>query len=267
VAMREKDSTGDLPFLERDISRAEFLKGGGALVVGFSLAGALVGSLGSTAMAASKGKATAPALPADSAETPSLDAWLAVRQNNTVEIFQSKCEIGGGEMTAIAQIAAEELYLPLKSVTMHRVETSVTPPDGGTYGSQSVSGGGSAVRVAAATARQALLAMAATRLKTTADKLTIQNGVISGNGGKVTYGQLIGGQHFDMKVSATAPLKSPKDYTIVGKAIDRIDLPQKLTGAKGPYQYLVNVRVPKMVHARIMRPPAFGATIKSMDTA
>lgn len=253
------------------LTRGEFLKGGGALVVGFSMAGALLGSLSGqvSAKGAPTGASSGAAVPGDIVKTPTLDSWLAVRQNGTVEIYQSKVEIGGGETTAIAQIAADELYLDLSRVTMARVDTAKTPFDPGTFGSQSVSGGGSAVRLAAASARQALLIMAADRLGTTVDQLTIRNGVVSGPAGRgtVTYGQLIGGHHFDVNVNPAAPLKSPKSYTIVGLPIPRLDIPQKLTGANGPHQYLVNVRLPNMVHARFLRPPAFGATIQSMDTA
>lgn len=271
MAFEEEDPRKALSFLRREMSRAEFLKGGGALIVGFSFAGALVGSLGSTALAASSSSSSsaskAPALTGDLATTPELDAWLAVRPNNTVEIYQSKVELGEGEITAIQQIAADELYLSFDNAIMHRTETLVTPYDSGTYGSNAVSTGGPPVRQAAATARQVLLAMAAEKLGVSASSLTIQNGVISGGGKSVSYGDLIGGKLFNMKVSPTAPLKPVADYTIVGQPIPRIDLVQKLTGADGPHQYLVNKRVPNMLQARMMRPPAFGATITSMDTS
>lgn len=249
------------------MTRGEFLKGGGALIVGFSMAGSLIGSMSRKALAA--GTPAAATVPADITKTPTLDSWLAVRQNGQVEIYQSKVEIGGGETTAIAQIAADELYLDFDKILMARVDTGITPFDAGTFGSQSVSGGGSAVRLAAATARQALLVMAATKLGTSADKLTIQNGVIQGPAGtgKVTYGQLIGGHHFNVDVNPAVTFKNPKTYTVVGQPIPRTDIPQKLTGSDGPHQYLVNVRLPNMVHARFLRPPAFGATIKSMETA
>jgi nicotinate dehydrogenase subunit B len=199
TAVPTPDPRRDLALLKLPVSRLDFLKGGGALVVGFSMAGGLVGALAEGAQAA----APAPApLPADSQRTPSVDAWLAVRPDNTVEIYQSKVEIGGGETTAIAQIAAEELDLPLSRVSMHRVQTSVTPWDAGTFGSQSVSGGGAAVRMAAATARQALLIMAAARLHASSlEQLTVRDGVIRGPGGAVTYGQLIGGQRFGVNVN------------------------------------------------------------------
>jgi nicotinate dehydrogenase subunit B len=271
VAVSEDDPRSPFPFLGTEISRAEFLKGGGAMLVGFSFAGAIVGSASSTALAASSPRALAasakPALTGDLATTPSLDAWLAVRQNNTVELYQSKVELGEGEITAMQQICAEELYLPFESVIMIRTETDVTPFDGGTYGSGTVTGGGAAVRVAAATAREALLALAAKKLGVPVSRLAIKNGVISVGRKSVTYGALIGGKRFDMKASPTAPLKPVADYTIVGQSIPRVDLAQKLTGADGPHQYLVNKRVANMVHARMMRPPAFGATIKSMDTS
>src|SRR5579875_1867083 len=150
MAVVEGDPRHQPSLLRRDITRAEFLKGGGALVVGFSFAGALLGSLSPTALAA--GSSSQPTLTGDLATTPSVDAWLAVRRDNTVAVYQSKVELGEGEITAIQQIAAEELYLPFESAIMIRTETGVTPFDPGTFGSGTVTGGGSAVRIAAATA-------------------------------------------------------------------------------------------------------------------
>ncbi|MCL6595106.1 MAG: molybdopterin-dependent oxidoreductase [Firmicutes bacterium] len=197
-----------------------------------------------------------------------MDAWLAVRPDNTVEIYPSKVEIGGGETKAIAQIAGEELDLPLSRVVMHRVQTSVTPWDAGTFGSQSVSSGGAAVRVIAATARQALPIVAAARLHASGlGELAVHDGVMRGPGGAVTYGQLIGGQRFGVNVNPAAPRKRPAAYTVVGQPVPRFDLPRKLTGADGPHPYLVKVRLPGMLHARILRPPAFGATVVCADTA
>jgi nicotinate dehydrogenase subunit B len=264
VAVQRAEGEALQSFWSRTFSRREFLKGGGAMVVGFSLAGPLLSLIDAGTAEAANAQVS---VPADVTKTPAVDAWLAIQANGDIVIYQSKVEIGAGETTAIAQIAADELYVPLSRIIMHRVDTSVTPWDAGTFGSQSVQGGGASVRLAAATARQALLAMAAQKFNTTIDKLTIRDGVIYGPGGKVSYAELVGGKKIGLQIDPQAPLRDPKTYAVVGQPIPRVDLPQKLTGANGPYQYVVNVRVPGMLHARILRPPAFGATISSMDTS
>jgi nicotinate dehydrogenase subunit B len=245
-------------------ARRDFLKGAGILVVGFSMAGTALSALSGTASAAS-----GPAVPSDTQTAPELDSWLAVHRDGSVEIYQSKRELGTGVATAITQIAAEELSLPVSAVDLHTVDTLVTPPDGGTVGSASVSDGGASVRLAAATAYQALLVMAAKRFATDVSGLAAADGVIRGpDGRKVSYGDLVAGRRFHMKVDVSVPVKSYKRYKVVGTSVPRLDLPTKLTGAPGgTYEYLVNMRVPGMVHARFMRPPSYGARIVSMKTA
>ncbi len=257
----------------QDLTRAQFLKGAGALMVGFSVSGAVVSLLTGSAAAASGPAASAtpsgPPLPSGVSTTPLVDGWIVVNADGSVDLFQGKRELGTGVATAISQIAAEELYLPVSMVHWQAVTTSTSPNQGGTDGSTSVQVGGVAVRVAAATAFQALLALAATQLNTSAASLKAANGTFTApNGQSVSYGQLVSGKQLTMQVNPAVAVKPWQEYTVVGTDVPRLDLPSKFTGqAGGVFDYLVNVRLPGMVHARFMRPPAYGATIASMDTA
>src|SRR5690242_20051810 len=151
----------------RIVSRRKLLQGSGALVVGFSLAGhvpspadsAVRGPQSATPSGAAQGRqATSVAPPANQ-----VDSWLTIDQDNSVTILSGRVELGTGVRTALAQIAADELYVPLASVTVAASDTGLTPDEGYTSGSKTLQVGGPAVRNACAEARQALLELAADR--------------------------------------------------------------------------------------------------------
>jgi nicotinate dehydrogenase subunit B len=234
-------------------SRRDLLKAGGALIVAFSV-GPHIDALAQDA-------ATAKPVTLDQ-----VDSFLAIDGKGAVTLYAGKVDLGTGVRTALAQIVAEELDVPLASVTLVMGDTAVTPDQGPTYGSQSIQTGGMQIRQAAATARSALLGQAAQRLGVELDDLAVTDGTIrvKAGGASITYADLIGGRSFTLKVDATAQAKAPADFKIVGKSIARADVPEKLTGR---FTYMHDLRVPGMLHGSVIRPPALGATLESVDEA
>jgi len=231
-------------------SRRDFLKTGGALIVTFACG---------TPHAASSGTAPVKSVAADE-----VDGFLAVDAKGVVTVYSGKVDLGTGIQTAMAQIAAEELSVPLARVEVIQGDTLLTPDQGITFGSLSIQNGGMQIRQAAATARDMLLAQAATRLGVTKDALTIKDGVvIPATGGRgVSYGELIGGRTFAVQVDAKAVAKNPKDYTLVGTPVPRIDIPGKVTGR---FTYMHDFRIKGMLHARVVRPAAMKASLQAWN--
>lgn len=233
-------------------SRREFLKRG-ALIVGFSVAGP-------TAVFGQPAPAGAKPLAVDE-----VDAFLAIGEDGVVGLFTGKVDLGTGVRTALRQIAAEELDVPYERIHLVEGDTAFTPDQGPTWGSLSIQVGGVQIRQAAATARRALLEMAAQRLRAPAGDLEVKYGVVRVHGDptrNVSYSQLIGAREFRLKVDKTAPVKNPARYTVVGKSVARVDIPAKVTGE---WTYMHDVRVPGMLHARVVRPPSIGAQLQSVD--
>ena len=248
-----------------ELSRRQFLKGTGALIVSFNLfppptdlfAQATVGS-------------------GIDADPTSLDSWLAIARDGTVTVFSGKVDLGTGVETALAQIVAEELDVPFKQIKMISLDTTKAIDQGITAASRTIERGGPQLRQAAAAARQELLKLAAARLNVPVDTLTVKDGVVSVGGNaakKISYGELIGGKQFNVKITATgtgwnmkvAPevkAKDVKDYKIVGTSQKRIELPAKLTGE---FTYAHDVRVPGMLHGRVVRPPTIASKPGNID--
>ncbi|MDB5411368.1 MAG: aldehyde oxidase and xanthine dehydrogenase molybdopterin-binding protein, partial [Rhodospirillales bacterium] len=183
-----------------------------------------------------------------------LDAWLRINADGTATVFTGKVELGQGNVTALAQIAAEELDLPMAKVTMVAGDTALTPNEGFTAGSQSIEYGGTALRLAAAETRAILLERAAAQLSAPADQLRVADGVVSGPDGKsIGYGKLVADGMLHREASAKVPPKAPADYKIVGKSIGRLDIPAKVTGGA---IFVQDMRLDGMVFGRVVRPPS-----------
>ena len=240
--------------MDMHTSRRDMLKGGGALVVAFSFAGPIAEALAQGAAAAKPVALT------------EVDSFLSIDPKGLVTCYSGKVDLGTGIDTALRQIVAEELDVPLERVNLITGDTALTPEQGSTWGSLSIQVGGVQIRNAAATARDALLDEAAKRIGVAKTDLTIADGVISGGGKRVTYGELIGGKQFSLKLDHTKPAKAkdPKDYKVVGKPVARVDIPDKVTGK---FTYMQDFRVPGMLHGRVVRPPALGAKLESVDEA
>jgi CO/xanthine dehydrogenase Mo-binding subunit len=233
-------------------SRRDVLKSGGALVVSFSFAGPIAEAL-----------AQGPA-PEKILLLTEVDAFLSIDAKGMVTVYSGKIDFGTGVRTALMQIAADELDVPLKSVKVIEGDTALTPDQGKTWGSLSIQVGGMQLRNAAATARQALVAEAAKQLNVKPEAIKIANGVATAANRRVTYGELIGGKSFSLKLDHTKPatFKDPKDYKLVGRSVPRVDIPDKCTGR---FPYMHNLRMPGMLHGRVVRPPSAGAKLENVD--
>ena len=238
----------------QSLSRRDFLKSAGAIVVGFSWS--VPGVLAQ--------QASPPRLPGSLQTNRMLDGWLRINANGTATIFTGKCELGQGITTALAQIASDELDVAYERIEMVWADTARTPNEGMTAGSQSVENSGTALRYACAEARQILLGLAAAKLGTTADRLTVSDGTISGAGAKVTYAELAREANFKREATAQAKPKPSSQYRMIGKSVQRRDIPSKVTGGRS---YVQDMRLPGMVFGRVVRPPSPRAQLVSFDEA
>ena len=239
------------------VSRRDFLLTGGAVLVGFSLRSSLPKFvLAQDALTTSDlGKPVDP---------HQVDSFLAFHADGSVTIYTSKVDVGTGLRIAMSQMTAEELGVPVESVSIVEGDTALVPDHGGTGGSSGIPRGAVDVRQAAATARQAILNLGAAELKRPANELTIAAGMVrpAAGGAGVSIARLIGGKRLNLQVDAKAPLKDPATYTIVGKPLLRPDVPAKCTGKR---EYVQDHTVPNMLHGRAIRPPAIGAKLISVD--
>lgn len=234
------------------VSRRAMLKASGALVVSFSLAPSDVFGQAVASLVGSPPK--------------ELDGWLSIAADGAVTALTGKCEMGQGLYTAQMQLVAEELCVPMSRITLIQCVTGTTPDQGVTSGAQShpQNFNYTNLALAAATAREALLQMASKQWSVAVDRLTAENGVVRHGSRTLTYGELIGGRKFNLPLSATAKRKVPREWTVLGNPVKRVDMPEMVTGR---FEFAHNVRVPGMLHGRVVRPPTVGATLASVDEA
>jgi CO/xanthine dehydrogenase Mo-binding subunit len=243
-----------------EFSRRTFLKGGGAVVIGFgALAGKAQAATGNTPFSA---RSSADYLP----DLNAVDSWLAITADNRVIVTHGEPEFAGTP-TGILMLVAEELNITDMNMMVYAKPESWLNATGGGGGSGGISSRSTQARAAAAYAKQILLNMASTNLGVPVASLTASNGTITGGGKSVTYAQLIGGKNFNYTMStnnggqtSATPgqgiAKPVSQYQLVGRLKRRIDIPAKVMGT---YTYIHNVRVPGMVHARRVRPRGAGA--------
>jgi len=234
-------------------SRRNFLKAAGAIVVGFSWA--QPGALAQQAPAAR--------LPGSLNTNRMLEGWIRINANGTVTVFTGKCELGQGILTALAQIAADELDVGYERIEMVSADTSRTPNEGMTAGSLSVENSGTALRYACAEARQILINRAAAKLGVAAAKLSVTDGTVSGSG-TVTYWDLAREANFKREATAQVKPKPASQHKMIGRSVQRRDIPSKVTGGRS---YVHDVRLPGMVFGRVVRPPSYRARLLSFDEA
>ena len=236
-------------------ARRDFLKGAGALIIGFST-GAL------QTAEAQFGRAMPGSPPAGR-----LDSWIAIAADGRVTAYSGKEELGQGIVTAQTQLVAEELCVPIDRVTLIYCDTALTPDQAYTAGSQShpANFNHNNLAQAAASAREALLDLGSKHLGVAADQLEAVDGVIrvkTDSARSVSYGQLLGGKKFNRAVDPKARRKPAAEWTVLGKPVPRPDIAEMVTGQ---FEFVHNVRVPGMLHGKVVRPPMVGAAVMHVD--
>ena len=236
-------------------SRRAFLKGSGVLVVSFASSGLV----DETSRVLAQGfNGTGSRL---------LDSWIAISQDGSVTAFTGKCEFGQGLATAQIQLVAEELCVAFDRVRLVQCDTATTPDQGTTSGQQShpANFNKTNLALAAATAREALVKLAAPGLGAEPRELIARDGTVrvrTAPEKSVAYGAVIGGRRFEIGLDPAAPRRHPREWTVLGKPIPRVDLRDLATGR---FEFVHNVRVPGMLHGRVVRPPTPGATVTTVD--
>lgn len=194
-----------------------------------------------------------------------LDRWLRVNRDGTVTVFPGKVEIGQGILTALAQIVAEELDVALERVRLAPADTSYSPDEGVTSGSQSITDGGIALRYAAAEARFLLLQRAAARLGVSLEQLSVADGVVSARaGGSASYWELATDDLLAREATAEIAPKPASQHTVIGTPAARRDIPAKVSGEP---IFVHDLDLPGMLHGRIARPPSYDARLLELDEA
>jgi nicotinate dehydrogenase subunit B len=250
-------------------SRRALLQSGGALVVSIGMPMSL-----DTLLAVSQAHAQGAKPPL----TPDqLSSYIAVNADGTVAAFFGKMDMGHGLTVAIGQMVAEELDVPFKAVKVYMGDTANSVHQGGASGSTGVQLGGKQMRMAAAEARRVLVEMAAQKLAIPADQLAVVDGVVQAKADparKASYAELIGGRYFNVQLDwnkqygntlyapGKALPKKPGEYKIVGKPIKREDIAPKVFAQE---DFVTDVKVPGMVHARMIRPPVAGSVPVKVD--
>ena len=242
------------------LDRRRVLAGSGALIVSFSMSDAFAQDQGAPPVVPPK-----PKPPGSLATAPYLDSWIRIDADGSITAFTGKCELGQGFKTAFQQIAAEELDVPFNSLKVITADTSRTANEGYTSGSHSMQDSGTAIQHAAAQVRALLTAEAGRRLELPAETLHTENAeVIAPDGRRLGYGELVANDMLHVEAQATSNLKDPSSFKIMGQPVRRVDIPAKVTGGAA---YVQDMRLPGMVHARIVRPPSYGAQLVECDTA
>ncbi|WP_312439978.1 molybdopterin cofactor-binding domain-containing protein [Janthinobacterium sp.] len=247
-----------------DNGRRALLKSG-ALLVGFSMLPALAraefNAMGLPALAD-------PSLPGSLKNTPLLDAWIQVAPDGKVTVCSGKVELGTGVRTALIQIAVEQLELQPGAIRFIGGDTALTPNEGYTAGSHTIADSGTALLHASAQVAALLRAGAAAQWNAGAGTVWLDAGHVMGPGGRrMHYGTALKGLDaagLHRIASATSPLRAPRAYRTIGKPVARLDIPAKVSGGAA---FIQDLRLPGMLHARVVRPPRVGARLAGVDTA
>ena len=259
--------------LNPSTSRRDFLKTSGALVVSFSATGlpgtgslAAVAAAGEAALAQSAG-------PYPDPDFRQLDTWIAIHDDNTATFYVGKTDCGQGTGTAFRQMMSDELDIAYDKTSLVMGRTDITPDQGGSGGSDAIQRDGWPMRRVAAEARRVLLELASERFGVPVEQLDVSNAVIalkSDPSRTVTYAELVSDRRFNVTLtgpdinatSGVAEIKPVGDLRIVGQSPQRYDIPPKVDGS---LTWAVDVTLPGMVHARNVRPPVAGATLRGID--
>jgi nicotinate dehydrogenase subunit B len=250
-------------------TRRAFLKTTGSLTIGFCLTGftgktaARAAAWTPTSAGGTAASAGGPTLPGDLADNPHINAWLQVLEDNRVRVLTGKLELGQGIRTAVAQVAAEELNLDMHQVEVLVAETGQTPDEGYTAGSNSIEASAIAIRYAAAAAREILLEEASKKLDIPIAQLQLDKGRITGPKKQtITLAALLDGRQLTDEVHLPVRLKPNDQHRLIGQPIRRPDNEPIVFGQ--PY-HIQDLQFPGMVYGAVVRPPSYGASLKSID--
>ncbi|WP_426142567.1 molybdopterin cofactor-binding domain-containing protein [Pseudomonas sp. DWP3-1-2] len=247
-----------------NLSRRAFIING-TLVMGFAMlpgiprafADSEVDTLGTTILA--------PDLPGSLRATPHLDAWIRIDAKDGITVYTGKVELGTGVKTALLQIAAERLEVSPALIRFLTADTALTPNEGYTAGSHTIVDSGTALFNAAAQVRQLLLESAARQWQLSVDSLSTRDAVIHDvQGRSMTYLQAVAGVQLHRFASASSPFKPASRFTLIGTSLPRLDIPAKVSGGAA---YVQDMRLPDMLHARVIRPPRRGSQLLDIDEA
>jgi nicotinate dehydrogenase subunit B len=235
------------------LNRREFAAGAG-LLIAFSMGPQFA-----------RGAEERSRLPGMLAANKRLDAWLRVDPVGTVTVFTGRVELGQGNTTALAQIAAEELDIGFERIRMIAVDTKRSPNEGVTAGSNSIEAGGAALRAAAAEARVLLRAKAAETLGVAdAELVHLDGSFTTKSGGHTSYWELAAENPLSKEATGSVVPKLADQHRLVGRPIPRIDIPAKVTGERA---FVQDIRLPGMVFGRVVRPPSYDAELVSVNEA
>jgi nicotinate dehydrogenase subunit B len=234
------------------LTRRRFTQGVGGIMLAFTLS--------PSALRAQEAR-----LPGSLNTNRMLDAWIRINPNGSATVFTGKVELGQGILTALTQIAAEELDLSMSQIKMISGDTGQTPNEGQTAGSQSIENSGTALRLAAAEVRSILIELAGKRFSLSPDVFTTANGTIHAPDGRwISYGLVASGANLKREATAKVAPKRPASYKLVGTSVPRLDIPSKVTGGAA---FVQDLRLPGMFHGRVVRPPRYGSTLESVNDA
>ena len=240
------------------LSRRDVLAGAG-VVVFFAMSGSAFAQSGGGEGGGKQPAKIAPDLPGDLAKFPLLDAWIRIDAAGHVTVFTGKAELGTGIRTALTQLAADELDLPMDRVTLITADTARTPDEGVTAGSHSMQDSGTAIANAAANVRHLLAEAAATRWQVPVTTLFTRRGqVLDGRGRSLDYAPLAATLSLHVRARADVPRKRVSGRHLIGRPVPRVDIPDKLTGVAA---YVQDIRLPHMLHARVVRGPSAGTRL------
>ncbi|HEX4892025.1 MAG TPA: molybdopterin cofactor-binding domain-containing protein [Hyphomicrobiaceae bacterium] len=243
------------------LTRRRALAGTGALVVGFAITGTVRAQEGQNVQAKPE---PAKNMPGSLKTTPLIDSWIRITPAG-VTIVTGKVELGQGIKTALLQVAAEELAIQPTNLALITADTSQTPNEGYTAGSQSMQDSATAIRHAAAQAREILIAEASRRLQIPPEHLKADNGaVVTQDGRRLGYPELVSDTLLHIEAKPQSNLKPAAQLAVMGKPMRRVDIPAKVTGG---IAYIQDLRPDGMVHARVVRPPSYGARLQAVDTS
>ncbi len=245
--------------------RRDLLVGGG-LLVAFGIGGRAIAALSGGGEGGAGPRVVRPDLPGDLRSSPHLDSWIRVAPDGKTTVFSGKAELGQGIRTALLQVAAEELDLPPGDITLLLADTARTPDEGLTAGSHSMMDSGTALANAGANVRL-LLTREAARIWRLDPLSLVTSGdghVLAPDGRRLAYGALAGRLSLHVEAIPDAPRRAPERYRTLGRDMPRVDIPAKLTGGAA---YVQDLRLPGMLHARVVRGPSYGTRLARPDIA